>query len=217
MVRLLDHPCLETMDESTKELNRVRQAERDKHGHNKKHKNCPMCQIADGPAVRHDSAAREDPSNHDIYMVLSGPREIADNHEGKAVAYAVFVVVRLQDANHRRSFLPWVKAIQTNAQGEVLEATEDENSAIPLTGSLFENRVFCMHTDRGGEWLNATFRQEDTQQNHVGRVRSWDKLLALGGRICLRTGSSQGTEARDQSHSFGNCAVAKASPFQRKG
>lgn len=49
---------------------------------------------------------------------------------------------------------PPVKTIGTNKQGEVLEAIEailDETS---------KTRVLRIHMDRGGEWLNASFRQE---------------------------------------------------------
>lgn len=93
---------LQTTDDKTKELNNVRQAEHGQYGQIKRHDNCPACQIADGPVVRRNRVAHESQGFHTLDMDMSGPREIADNYEGKAVAYAVVAVLRLRDARHRR-------------------------------------------------------------------------------------------------------------------
>lgn len=119
--------------------------------------------------ARHDRVAHEDRGYHALHMGLSGPHEFADKSEGKVVAHTVVAVLRLHDANHRRSILlPWVKTIWAKAQCEVLEATDailDETPAPPLKGIPFDNRVLRIHTDRGGEWVNAPFRQELKKRN----------------------------------------------------
>lgn len=60
--------------------------------------------------------------------------------------------------------------MHTEEQGKTLDAAESslgETATIPLPGMPFEGRALRLHTDRGMEWLSASFRLERQTRNIV--------------------------------------------------